>query len=91
MLVIIFILCFHVLNYGKLTRIYEIAGSNDVYTESATLELEGFDGDNTYSALDDSTDFSYSTNQDYETPSGSEDDDENNYGKAYDIQTSCDK
>ena len=79
------------LNYGKLIWIYEIAGSNDVYTESATLELEGFDGDNTYSALDYSTDFSYSTNQDYETPNGSEDDDENNYGNAYDIQTSCDK
>ena len=32
-------------------------------------ELEGFDGENTYSAFDDSTDFSYLTNQDYEISS----------------------
>ena len=76
------------LNYGKLTWIYEIAGSNDVYTESATLELEGFDGD-THSALDVSTDYSYSTNHDYDTPSGQSEEDDENDGKAYDIQNSC--
>ena len=32
-------------------------------------ELEGFDGENTYTAFDDSTDISYLTNQDYEISS----------------------
>ena len=52
------------------------------------MELEGFDGD-THSALDVSTDYSYSTNHDYDTPSGQSEEDDENDGKAYDIQNSC--